>query len=72
MHGIPRTPGCRAYSSVGREVGAVCVERLAVSIMILLSLLLEKGQLGPDEGINVAISVFWGPLKGLATFNSLY
>ena len=48
------------------------MERLAVSIMILLSLLLEKGQLGPDEGINVAISVFWGPLKGLATFNSLY
>ena len=32
MHGIPRAPGCRAYSSVGREVGAVCVERLAVFV----------------------------------------
>ena len=27
MHGIPRVPGRRAYSSVGREVGAVCGER---------------------------------------------
>ena len=32
MHGIPRAPGRRAYSSVGREVGAVCVERLAVFV----------------------------------------
>ena len=32
MHGIPRAPGCRTYSSVGREVGAVCVERLAVFV----------------------------------------
>ena len=32
MHGIPRAPGCRAYLSVGREVGALCVERLAVFI----------------------------------------
>ena len=32
MHGIPRAPGSRAYSSVGREVGAVCVERLAVFV----------------------------------------
>ena len=31
-HGIPRAPGRRAYSSVGREVGAVCVERLAVFV----------------------------------------
>ena len=30
MHEIPHAPGRRAYSSVGREVGAVCVERLAV------------------------------------------
>ena len=32
MHGIPRAPGRRAYSSVGREVGAVCVERFAVFV----------------------------------------
>ena len=32
MHGIPRAPGRRAYSSVGREVGAVCVEHLAVFV----------------------------------------
>ena len=32
MHGIPRAPGRGAYSSVGREVGAVCVERLAVFV----------------------------------------
>ena len=32
MHGIPRAPGRRVYSSVGREVGAVCVERLAVFV----------------------------------------
>ena len=30
MHGIPRAPGHRGYSSMGREAGAVCVERLAV------------------------------------------
>ena len=35
MHGIPRAPGRRAYSSVGREVGAVCVERLAVFVPFL-------------------------------------
>ena len=32
MHGIPRAQGCRAYSSVRRDVGAVCVERLAVFV----------------------------------------
>ena len=32
MHGIPRAPGRRAYSSVGWEAGAVCVERLAVFV----------------------------------------
>ena len=32
MHGIPRAPGRRAYSSMGREAGAVCVERLAVFV----------------------------------------
>ena len=32
MHGIPRALGRRAYLSVGREVGAVCVERLAVFV----------------------------------------
>ena len=32
MHGIPRAPDRRAYSSVGREVRAVCVERLAVFV----------------------------------------
>ena len=30
MPGIPRAPGHKAYLSVGREVGALCVERLAV------------------------------------------
>ena len=32
MHGIPRALGCRAYLSVGREVGALRVERLAVFV----------------------------------------
>ena len=32
MPGILRAPGCRAYLSVGREVGALCVERLAVFV----------------------------------------
>ena len=32
MHGIPRAPGRRAYASVEREAGAVCVERLAVFV----------------------------------------
>ena len=30
--GIPRALGCRAYLSLGREVGALCVERLAVFV----------------------------------------
>ena len=38
MHGIPRVPGRRAYSSVGREVGAVCGEHLAVSAVSILEL----------------------------------
>ena len=41
MHGIPHAPGCRAYSSVGREVGAVCVERLAVFVPSLPHTLLS-------------------------------
>ena len=32
MHGIPRALGHRAYLSVRREVGALCVERLAVFV----------------------------------------
>jgi len=32
MPGIPCAPGRRAYLSVGREVGALCVERLAVFV----------------------------------------
>ena len=32
MHGTPRVPGRRAYSSVGREVGAVCGKCLAVFV----------------------------------------
>ena len=32
MHGIPRALGCRAYLLVGREVGALCVEHLAVFV----------------------------------------
>jgi len=30
LHGIPHALGCRACLSVRREVGALCVERLAV------------------------------------------
>ena len=33
MRVIPHALGCRAYLSVGREVGALCVERLAVLIV---------------------------------------
>ena len=32
MHGIPCALGRKAYLSVGREVGALCVERLAVFV----------------------------------------
>ena len=32
MRGIPRALGCSAYLSVWREVGALCVERLAVFV----------------------------------------
>ena len=32
MHGIPCAPGRKAYLLVGREVGALCVERLAVFV----------------------------------------
>ena len=32
MHGIPHALGRRAYLSLGREVGALCVERLAVFV----------------------------------------
>ena len=32
MHGIPRALGRRAYLSVGREVGALCVEHLVVLV----------------------------------------
>ena len=35
MHGIPRAPGRCAYLSVGRVVGALCVEHLAVFITSL-------------------------------------
>ena len=35
MHGIPRALGCRACLSVGREVGALYVERLAVFVPCL-------------------------------------
>ena len=38
MHGIPRALGRRAYLSLGREVGALCVERLAVFVPSLPSL----------------------------------
>ena len=36
MRGIPHALGCRTYLSVGREVGALCVERLAVLIVPFL------------------------------------
>ena len=32
MHGSPCALGCRAYLSVGREVGALCVEHLVVFV----------------------------------------
>ena len=32
MHGIPRALGCSTYLSVWREVGALCVDRLAVFV----------------------------------------
>ena len=35
MHGIPRALGRRAYLSLGQEVGALCVERLAVFVPYL-------------------------------------
>ena len=41
MHGIPRALGRRAYLSVGREVGALWVERLAVFVPSLPHLLLS-------------------------------
>ena len=38
MRGIPRALGCSAYLSVWREVGALCVERLAVFVPSLPTL----------------------------------
>ena len=38
MRGIPRALGCIAYLSVWREVGALCVERLAVFLPSLPTL----------------------------------
>ena len=37
MRGIPRALGCIAYLSVWREVGALCVERLAVFVPYIQS-----------------------------------
>ena len=52
MHGIPRVPGRRAYSSVGREVGAVCGERLAVFVPVYSrhSVALCKKRLASESG----------------------
>ena len=41
MHGIPCALGCRAYLSVWREVGALCVERLVVFVKNLSASILE-------------------------------
>ena len=38
MRGIPRALGCIAYLSVWREIGALCVERLAVFVPSLPTL----------------------------------
>ena len=38
MRGIPRALGCSTYLSVWREVGALCVERLAVFVPSLPTL----------------------------------
>ena len=43
MHGIPCALGRRAYLSVGREVGALCVERSAVFVPSLPHPLLSTG-----------------------------
>ena len=68
MQGIPRAPGRRAYSSVGREVGAVCVERLAVFVSNIQSfrsvvqkrLASESGfLLGPVTGLSWGKRKFW-------------
>ena len=37
MRGIPRALSCIAYLSVWREVGALCVERLAVFVSYIQS-----------------------------------
>ena len=64
MHGIPRAPGRRAYSSMGREAGAVCVERLAVFVLSLpLPLLYTVYQC---DGCLSYRSRAWGLMAGLS------
>ena len=38
MHGIPRALGCRAYLSVGREVGALCVAKVNLFLFLQFQL----------------------------------
>ena len=70
MLGIPRAPGHRAYLSVGREVGALCVERLAVFLSPIHSrhsvALFKFGfppsqdsSLGPVTGLSWGKRKFW-------------
>ena len=44
MHAISRVRGCKAYSPVGREVGALCVERLEVFVSYIQSSFRSFGQ----------------------------
>ena len=63
MHGIPRALGRRAYLSVGREVGALFVEHLAVFVPTLHFPLC----------ISVTVPVLsraWGLMAGLSGFAS--
>ena len=61
MRGIPRALGCIAYLSVWREVGALCVERLAVFVSYIQSSFRRCVQ----NCFPVSQDSFWGPVTGL-------
>ena len=67
MHGIPGALGRRAYLSLGREVGPLCVERLAVFVPSLLHPLLSS--VYQCDGVPV-LSREWGLMAGLSGFAS--
>ena len=68
MHGIPCALGCRAYLSVGREVGALWVEGLAVCVPSLPHPLLST--VYQCDGCLSYISRAWGLMAGLSGFAS--